>query len=368
MSAITSIEWTDRTWNPVRGCSRVSEGCRNCYAERFAGRFAGVDGYMHGFVANHSADHDAGGFAKWRWTGKVELMPEKLAEPLSWRKPQRVFVNSMSDLFHESLPFEHTLAIFGAMAACPHLTFQVLTKRPAHMREVLGEMRSRLQRSGRFAHPALAEHAAVIAMKLGAPESTASDRLFKAANRCAGRGAWPLPNVWLGVSVEDQTSAEERIPILLETPAAVRFVSAEPLLGPIEYRMGWISPFHDLGPDMRPTPRIDQTIIGGESGPSARPCEVAWIRDLVEQLRHSEGTRSTHHAVFVKQLGANSTWRVPKAWLAFNGAAAIECEHGYDACPTCDAGSMPMRDRKGGDIAEWPEDLRVREFPQAVRA
>ncbi len=213
MSAKTNIEWTDRTWNPVRGFTRVSEGCRNCYAERTAARFS-----TH---ADQSGDEDAGvfaGFAKQtpsgpRWTGRVELIPSKLAEPLSWRKPCRVFVNSMSDLFHEALPFEHIAAVFGVMAACPHITFQVLTKRPKRMRDFFVWLTIDL----------LTDEGEALAGRMGWCH--------------AGQDDWrlPLTNVWLGVSVEDQETADHRIPILLDCPASIRFVSYEPALERVDF-------------------------------------------------------------------------------------------------------------------------------------
>ena len=191
--SMTSIEWTDCTWNPVRGCSRVSEGCRNCYAERTAARFSGGD------IGDDSEDRLHGAFEGFaimksdgpHWTGKVELIESKLEEPLHWKKPRRVFVNSMSDLFHESLPDDAILEVFRVMQDCPQHIFQVLTKRPENMRRFMAEWE--------------------------------------------GESIWegPVQNVWLGVSVEDQKTADERIPLLLQTPAAVRFVSYEPALGPV---------------------------------------------------------------------------------------------------------------------------------------
>ena len=201
MADRSRIEWTDATWNPVRGCSMVSPGCRHCYAARFAERFRGVPGhpYEQGF--------------------DVRLVPSRLALPLRWRRPRRVFVNSMSDLFHPAVPAAYIARVFAVMRAVPRHTFQVLTKRSARMRDLLG---------GPLGSCAL------------------------------------LPNVWLGVSVEDRLRLS-RVDHLRSTPAALRFLSCEPLLedlGPLDLSgVGWV-------------------IAGGESGPGARPLQAAWVRGL----------------------------------------------------------------------------------------
>jgi len=235
-----------------------------------------------------------------RWTGRVELVPGKLAEPLGWRRPRRVFVNSMSDLFHEGLTDGDIAAVFGVMAACPQHTFQVLTKRPERMREWFRwaeELRpTTLDSLGSSAFLAL--------------PARPHRQIFNGA-------AWPLPNVWLGVSVEDQGTADERIPLLLQTPAAARFVSAEPLLGPVRlgpwidrcpnsrhvngWQHGWLfdgdSPrivcywCHEMRDALtgavigrRGTVRVlDWVICGGESGPGARPMHPDWARGLRDQ-------------------------------------------------------------------------------------
>lgn len=322
----SAIEWTDVTWNPVRGCSRVSEGCRNCYAERQAARFSDPGQYAHGFV-----ERTPGGP---RWTGRVELVPEKLLEPLSWRKPRRVFVNSMSDLFHEAVPFEAIDRVFGVMALARQHTFQVLTKRPERMREFLnGPMRA-----DRWI--ALMEWMAEVK-----PDADIRDFGLRIE-----AGKLLASNVWLGVSVEDQATADARIPVLLDTPAAVRFVSYEPALGPIDLRAVRISDgcAEDVlgdgewrGEPAAP-PGIDWVIVGGESGPGARPCELAWIRSVARQCAEAKV------ACFVKQLGAHPIefWET-EPWE-----------------PNA-SGPFVLRDRKGGDPAEWPADLRVREFPTA---
>lgn len=217
MSQNSKIEWTDATWNPVSGCSKVSAGCKNCYAEKIAERFKGSKAFPDGF--------------------KVTLHPERLSDPLHWRKPKRVFVNSMSDLFHEEVPFKFILEIFGVMAKAKRHTFQVLTKRPERMLEFI--------------------------RKIG--------------------GIAQFPNIQLGVSAEDQKTLEQRLPPLLACRAAVHFLSAEPLLGPLDITTvpwtvsGYLEPPHN---DV-----LNWVICGGESGPGARPMHEDWARGLLYQCQ-----------------------------------------------------------------------------------
>jgi protein gp37 len=250
----TKIEWADAVWNPIRGCSRVSEGCRNCYAERMAARhLPGHDSPWDGEAYAHMTESGA------RWTGKVELIEDKLMEPLHRRKPQRVLVNSMSDLFHERVTNEWVDRIFAVMALARKHTFMVLTKRAGRMR------------------------------RYSAPEAAARDRIeeeVRALTNCDWRfplEAWPLPNVWLGVSVEDQRAVEERVPELLATPAALRFVSCEPLLGPVDLYT-WL-PMLEIERESRcpDDAYLDWVIVGGESGPGARPMHPEWARSIRDQ-------------------------------------------------------------------------------------
>ena len=315
MGEKSKIEWTDATWNPTRGCSLVSEGCRNCYAMRVAHRFNGVGQPYEGLTNENG-----------KWNGNIRLVPEKLDEPLRWKRARMVFVDSMSDLFHDDVPFEFIDRVFAVMnmtrfqlplPADPYQakrwhTYQLLTKRPKRMAEYLDSRSPRHYRNGE--HP-----------------------LFKHRDLARGKGSalmnssavlsWPLPNVWLGVSVEDQATADERIPHLLKCPAAVRFLSAEPLLGAIDLRqVSQLQSGHKLGH------YIDWVIVGGESGHGARPCDALWVHSIVEQCR------AASVPCFVKQLGSNSV-------LA-------------DA-----SNRQPWKDKKGGDAEEWPEKLRVREWP-----
>lgn len=260
MADKTCISWTDATWNPIVGCSVVSPGCTNCYAMRDAARIvrcsegAGRASHYEGTIEPSKAGPV--------WTGKVALAPDRIVTtPLSWRRPRRIFVNSMGDLFHESVPDEWIDRVFAVMALAPQHTFQVLTKRSARMREYLS--------------------------------GEALRRVARAANRIRtvdGLIGWPLPNVWLGVTAEDQTRANERIPDLLATPAAVRFVSCEPMLGPVDLRN--VSPADKYEIDVLSGydfdqglvgPRLDWVICGGESGPNARPMHPDWARGLRDQ-------------------------------------------------------------------------------------
>lgn len=270
----TGISWTDATWNPVRGCSRVSEGCRHCYAEIQAARIVrmakGRPSPYDGLVREVMIKRDGLNIRnEKRWTGKVVLDAKTLALPLRWSKARRVFVNSMSDLFHESLTNEQIAAVFGVMAAAPQHTFQCLTKRPARMREWFewvmdrGEYRA-LRRCGDAAEAA------------GAPVYVNRKKDGRSPWNDA-HAVWPLANCWLGVSVENQAAADERIPELLRTPAAVRFLSCEPLLGQVDLRLfdgGPLTPRHRL---------LHWCIAGCESGRNARSCSVEWLRSLRDQ-------------------------------------------------------------------------------------
>ena len=204
----SKIEWTDVVWNPVAGCSKVSAGCKHCYAERMAARCVamGVEKYV-GTV-------DGAG----RWTGKVNFDEKALLAPLGWRKPRMVFVNSMSDLFHPEVPFEWVDRVFAVMALCPQHVFQVLTKRPERMAAYLVSP----FRAGDEIHDAISD---IQAARMTESEHWSADHDVP---------AWPLPNVWLGASVENQAMADERVPVLLGCPAAVRFLSCEPLLGAVD--------------------------------------------------------------------------------------------------------------------------------------
>ena len=253
------IEWTEATWNPVRGCTRVSEGCRFCYAERVAERWSKPGQPYDGLVepAKVKGGHP-------RWTGKIMLAEHLLNEPRKWKGSKIIFVNSMSDLFHEAVPFEYIQRIFTVMRETPQHTYQILTKRP--------------------------------------------NRLLYLESQIE----WPN-NVWMGVSVEDER-VDHRIESLRETNAKTKFLSLEPLIGPL--------PNLDLD-------RIDWVIIGGESGSHARIMDASWAEDLVDRCR------SAAVPVFVKQMGTE-WWR----------------KHGKGS------------NFKGDDFSQFPEPLQIREYPE----
>jgi len=253
------IEWTDATWNPTRGCSLKSAGCRNCYAMRFAYRFSGPGKPYEGLV-RMTADGP-------KWTGKVVAAEDKLLEPLGWKRPRFVFVDSMSDLFHKSLPSTVIDDVFAVMAMCPQHTFQVLTKRPDRAKQWAYLVRDGLETARRVGLRALD-----LTLQL-----TASGQLPKRAghgriDRDGSAVPWPLPNVWLGTSIETQDTADERLQPLLDTPAAVRFISAEPLIAQVDFA------FRNWAYVERDDCRVDWIIVGGESGDGARPMRPDWAR------------------------------------------------------------------------------------------
>lgn len=238
MGQDTGIQWTDATWNPIRGCSRVSSGCVNCYAESVAARFSGPGQPYEGLVTIGS-HWPPGPPKRPRWNGEIRIVREHFDDPLRWRRPRRIFVNSMSDLFHPNIPDPVVEELFAVMETADHHQFQILTKRPERAAEYFR-------------------------------------RRFP-----------PSANVWIGTSVEDQESADRRIPFLREISASVRFVSYEPALGPLV--LGELAS------------AVDWLICGGESGPRARPCAVEWLREARDEAV------AFGIPVFMKQLGANST-------------------------------------------------------------
>lgn len=296
----SEIEWCDATWNPTRGCSRVSEGCRNCYAERVAARFSGPGQPYEGLVSvvkrrqfqvDSATMEPTGKFRtveQARWNGTLKFVGNHLADPIKWRKPKRIFVNSMSDLFHAAVSDEHIAAVFGVMAACPQHTFIILTKRSKRMREWFAWIAnqptglSTIRKSPRLVSRLEADKI-LNPGNIGRPLGTESQP-----------HQWPLPNVWIGVSVENQPAADERIPDLLATPAALRLLSCEPLLDEVDLhaiqipdedrglRFSALQHQHDdrYGQSDRV---IDWVIAGCESGPGARRCEVEWLRSLRDQ-------------------------------------------------------------------------------------
>lgn len=344
----SAIEWTDATWNPLRGCSRVSEGCRNCYAERLAARFSGPGKPYEGLAKIGRVimtDGQKTHTTPFRWTGEVRFVEEALTLPLRWKKPRRIFVNSMSDLFHEKVPDEWIDRVFAVMALAPQHTFQILTKRPERMRTyMLTPLRKR-----QIAETVMGLYGFRARIKLDD---------FSAAFK----GDGDVPNVWLGVSVEDRETYKQRVLYLANTPAVVRFVSFEPLL----------KDPGDLMLDGIFGGAYQWAIVGGESGPGARPFDLAWARSVISQCRAADVP------VFVKQLGSKPrgwcAWphhdeRPPK-WLDQDGVRPdVSGMPAEDLCHAVEEYFWPcapkLRDRKGGAPAEWPrKDLRVQEFPR----
>lgn len=313
MSDRTDIEWCDATWSPTSGCSRVSAGCDNCYAMHMARRFDKPGFWGYGLTRVDSK-------GKVDWSGVVREMPERLRIPLRWRKSRRIFVDSTSDLFHPSVSNEYIAAVFGVMAACPQHTFIVCTKRAKRMREWFAWMADE-RHDGETCDPV--------------------ERMYQARGKewhwPDEEPSWPLPNVWLLVSTEDQETFDERVPELLRCPAVVRGVSAEPLLGPIDVTM-LHSVWDKHGEPSGPRPGIQWVIVGGESGHLARECDLAWVRRIRNDCANAGVP------LFVKQLGSAPI----QNWVVARNHGSLEA----------------LRHPKGGEPSEWPDDLRIRQFPE----
>ncbi len=295
MSAKTAIQWTDATWNPFTGCSRVSAGCKNCYAFQvhdmrhkawLAGKKLPIQ-YAHPFST-------------------IQFFTDRFLQPLSWKKPRRIFVNSMSDLFHESTPFEFIEKIWATMAMCPQHTFQILTKRPARALEFFEWEKTSMKAAG-------------------------LDEWWK--------GLVTLPNVQIGVSVENQAAADERIPLLAKIPAAWRFLSCEPLLGPLDlepwlpFSLEEVGEILEGGGEIACSPFfIDWVIVGGESGKGARPMCLDWARSLRDQ------TKAAGVPFFFKQWGE---------WAPIEEPAVRQIPMGY------------FEARERGLIHNWSADQEV---------
>ena len=316
MSQKTSIEWTDASWSPIVGCTRKSEGCRNCWSERFLARFGGIAGHKFEGLSRFTSNGP-------RWSGEVRFAEAALEDPIRWRAPRKIFVCSTSDLFHEKVPDEWIDRIFAVMALCPQHEFQCLTKRPKRMRAYL----SNPDTPGRVAKAAdRLSVAKEIAIGRDFSVSGTQVRNIARGDQWASPGEmpWPLPQIWVGVSIENQETADERIPLLLQTPAAVRWISYEPALGEINIR-SWLHPASDTN--------ISWLVCGGESGPGARPCDRRWIYNVMDQCK------TVSIPIFIKQLGAKSH---------IDGTGNF----------------LKIKDPKGGNMREWPADLRVRQWPE----
>lgn len=305
----TNIEWTDETWNPIVGCSKVSPGCDNCYAVGTVHR--GLAEQHRGLTVRAEGATD--------WTGEVRVVESMMDRPLRWTKPRRIFVNSLSDLFHPGVSDETIARIFAVMALAPQHTFQVLTKRPQRMADML---------STRLFWKVVASHCA--------DDQTAS---LSWPYRTAVANHQGLPNVWLGVSIESDRYAF-RADHLRRTPAAVRWISAEPLLGPL--------PSLDLT-------GIDWLVVGGESGPKARPMHPQWVRDLRDECTdiccpECGETWPYDDAEIPCSHCRGSGAEDPTAFLFKQGGSVLAKEWG-------------CTDSKGGKLDEIPAEFQIREYP-----
>lgn len=437
MASDSKIEWTDTTWQVTNGCTRKSAGCDNCYAVTMTHRLEGMA------KADIAADKNPGRKANYigltvlngkgdrHFNGTVRTLPEALTDPLKWKRPRRVFVNSMSDLFHADVPFEFIDQVFDVMWKCPQHTFQVLTKRPERMYEFIEKHAARLlfdwgtdrinyhpmRRGDPFIllnnqlrndcgwcyikedddehqdcqHPGNDYgYCDAKSCPIGSPIDTKSELIqlgysaddYEWEDEGDGTGEQftcepnivelhtrPMnayvDNAWLGVSAENQQAFDERIEWLhrlrWEVPHATLFLSIEPLLGPID-----IAPalerleFSVTAGSTRPKSKtvVDWVIVGGESGPGARPCNIEWIRSIVAQCK------AAGVACFVKQLGGFPVW--PDA----DASASLKSETRGPVFTGRGDGTYhaKLKDKKGGDWSEWPEDLRVREMPADAEA
>lgn len=343
MADKTGIEWTDATWNPIVGCSIVSKGCTNCYAMQVAHRMERIfDATLDPTTPNIPHRYRAltqPSKAGPVWTGRINIAPDHIiTQPLRWTRPRRIFVNSMSDLFHENVSTDWIDKIFAVMALTPQHTYQILTKRPERMAEYLRKSSARTS--------AIAE--ATIEMP------GTADLVWENVEDTADLKNWPLPNVWLGVSVEDQETANERIPWLLNTTAAIRFVSCEPLLEPVdlgriclvkqkagsdragihinalagkyvesglEYTGEW-----DVNTTLEELPqlKLDWVIVGGESGKDARPMHPDWARAIRDQCAEADVP------FFFKQWGEWAPGECEKGFSLRTLQAATLYSSGWD--------------------------------------
>lgn len=313
MGKETGISWTSSTWNAIRGCSRVSEGCRNCYAESVAHRFSGPGLPYEGLVQLGPDGKSTG-----KWNGQIKFVDNHLFDPLKWKEPRRIFVNSMSDLFHPNVTDLMRDKIHAVMSLAPQHTFQVLTKRPeeaaAYYESFNGpKAEDRGFEFAEWAHFNLGE---------GASEKVADSRFWRG-----------LPNLHMGVSGEDQETVNKRCWILLtEVPAAVRWLSLEPMLDEVSLSKGdLICKTWRKGATLGRY--LDWVVVGGESGHNARRFEMAWAENIIRECRADDVP------VFMKQLGSN---------------------------PTLDGCRFETKDRHGADPEEWPSSFNVQQFPRSL--
>lgn len=343
----TEIQWTQKpgytgaTWNPVRGCTRVSPGCENCYAEKRAHRIfaqqtgmaekAKREGKAVRLPLAYEGTTRVSKSGEPRWTGKIQFAPHLLDQPLRWQKPRLIFSNSMSDLFHPEIPFTYIAACFGVMAAADHHVFQVLTKRPERAMEFFAWLRALSDSAGGGAEMEICiNYAEEEGVDLG-------ERIFL--------GKWPLPNVWLGVSIESDAYRANRLDALRQIPNAMPWVSQEPQLAEVTYtaeELSWLR----------------WIVVGGESDQDktkARPFHLDWARKTIAQCAEA------NVPCFVKQVGTipYQDDEFPEG-TEFVGTKVVDGEDKPGLCF--------WRDKKGGDMDTWPEELRVRQWPEKTAA
>lgn len=324
MAAKSKISWTGSTWNPIRGCDPVSPGCKYCYAVRMAHRYD----WGKGLTVIRSGRPG--------WSGRIDFARHKLDEPLRWQKPRRIFPCSGSDLFHEKVSFEYIAAMFGVMAAARRHTFQVLTKRAERVPEFFEWLVEGAGAKG-YVWQSLYYHARMA----GVDDRRLSD------GSMGSPWPWPLPNVWLGTSVENE-DYRYRIEHIQKAPAAVRWVSAEPLLGRL-----------DLSKHLTGENALDWVVVGGESGRpghDCRPCAMEWVDEVKDQCLEAGVP------VFVKQLGS---FVVSESRMADSVAEANELRRAFGHSERDDPymWEAGLRDAKGEDPDEWPEHMQVRLYP-----
>lgn len=368
---MSDIEWLanpdgskGKTWNPMVGCSRQSSGCDNCYAITFAARqlspqYVGLTKIRPAGSSRPGPD----------WTGEVRLVPQRMGEPLKWRKPQRVFVNSMSDLFHPQVPFEYIASVYGIMACCPQHTFIIATKQLARAVEFFAWLR---QRAGTL------EGGYYTALLVEAGKHIDPDRWERLMEDTgfeqdlAECETWPLPNVHLLASIEDQATAEKRIPDLLKCDAWVHGVSYEPALGPVDLTkldigtlceqcgktitldaMSGPSYHCGCGSELAAmTGTLKWVVPGGESGSKARDFNVLWMHEQIKVCADHEV------AIFCKQIGARPYSGSLKAGMLTHSRGRW-----FDHLQDGRTVTYSITDPKGGKIHEWPPELQVRQYP-----
>jgi protein gp37 len=363
----TKIEWCTETWNPIAGCTKVSPGCDHCYAERMANRLANI-----ALKDDHHGEYfRVDGIGKYamvtlddKWNGKTFFDESQIVKPFRWKVPRKIFVISMGDLFHESVVFADIDQVITVIAMNPQHTFLVLTKRPDRMKRYF---ENRLDPWDYLKIHAYNLSEYLINGKM--PEGWMWDPQYlddgeggyDKDSELIWEGAWPLKNLWLGVTAENQEYANKRIPILLQIPAIKRFVSVEPMLGPIDFyepQMGnehynTLKGFGDIsgGNGHFGGPKLDWVICGGESGPGARPLHPDWVRSIRDQCKEA------NVPFFFKQWGMYRPFE-PTAQPPFYRDVASNVEYDGHGMNFYDQYSGEPGKWKGG---QWIEDLETQD-------